>query len=98
MERYILHIFIVNWVLVIADAVLGYHVAPLLTGMRDGASETGGQLIRRLLPAVVALYMFFNCLAYFRENLLLLLLVSGIVFVDIAFQLVVRWKIGRSAR
>ncbi len=95
MERYIQHIFVLNWVLIIADAALGFHVAPLLVGMRDGSVESGSQLVRRLLAVVVALYMFFNCLAYFRGNVLLLLLVSGIVVLDIVFQLVVKGKTGR---
>jgi hypothetical protein len=95
MEQYILHIFVMNWVLVIVDAALGYHVAPLLVQMRDKPAENGPQMIRRLLTAMVALYMFFNCLAYFQGKLLLLLLVSGIVVLDIVFQLGVKWRIGR---
>jgi len=96
MERYILHIFVLNWVLVIADAAMGYHVAPLLVGMREEpdpeAVDRGAQSIRRLLAFVVALYMFFNCLAYFRGNVLLLLLVSGIIMLDIVFQLMLKWR------
>lgn len=95
MERYILHIFLLNWLLVIADAAMGYHVAPLLVRMRDASIEGGTIMVRRLLCFVVALYMFFNCLAYFRGNVLLLLLVSGIVIFDIVFQSVVKWKISR---
>jgi hypothetical protein len=95
MERYILHIFVLNWLLIMADAAMGYLLAPLLVRMREDAAENGVHLIRRLLPVVVALYMFFNCLAYFRGNLLLLLLVSGIALMDIGFQLFVRWKTGR---
>jgi hypothetical protein len=96
MERYILHIFVLNWLLIIADAALGYHIAPLIVRMGEEpdteAVERGTQAIRRLLAFVVALYMFFNCLTFFRENVLLLLLVSGIIVLDIAFQLVLKWK------
>ncbi len=96
MERYLFAIFAGNFILVLVDATLGYHLAPRL--IRPGATDpetvarlTGG--LRRLLSCVVALYMFFNCFAYFRGNVVLILVVGGVIFLDIAVQLAVRWKL-----
>ncbi len=96
MERYLIAIFVGNFLLVLVDASLGYHLAPRL--IRPGATDpetaarlTGG--LRRLLSCVVALYMFFNCFAYFQGNSVLILVVGGIILLDIAVQLAVRWRI-----
>lgn len=98
LEQYKLQIFLLNWGLVIVDAALGYRIAPLLVGKAEN-DATGPTMtavsVRRLLAFVVALYMFFNCLAYFRDKMGLLAIVSCIVVLDIVFQLVVRWKMGR---
>lgn len=101
-ERYILHIFLLNWLLIIADAALGYHVAPLLVRMREEGDDDGQYgmtmtMIRRLLAVVVALYMFFNCLAYFRVNFIMLLIICVIVILDLLFQCYVRIRSGRSS-
>lgn len=99
-EQYKLQIFLLNWGLVIVDAALGYRIAPLLV-RKSGVEEVGdgptrtAESIRRLLAFVVALYMFFNCLAYFRDKMGLLAIVSCVVLLDIVFQLVLRWKMGR---
>lgn len=100
LEQYKLQIFLVNWGLVIVDAALGYRLAPLLvrkveTDDSDAGPAMTVENIRRLLAFVVALYMFFNCLAYFRDKMGLLAVVSCIVVLDIAFQLLLRRKMGK---
>lgn len=100
LEQYKLQIFLLNWGLVIVDAALGYRMAPLLVRkVEDDDVDVGPAMtaasIRRLLAFVVALYMFFNCLAYFRDKMGLLAIVSCIVILDIVFQLVLRWRMGR---
>jgi len=93
-EQYHLPIFIINSVLVLVDTVIGYHLAPrLLAGMDEPeAVEAGVRTTRGLLSAVVALYMFFNCLGYFQGRTVYLLSVSGLVLVDMALQLWLRRK------
>jgi hypothetical protein len=56
------------------------------------AVEAGVRTTRFLLPAVVALYMFFNCLGYFQGRTVCLLAVSGLVLMDMALQLLLRHK------
>jgi hypothetical protein len=96
LERYLTAIFIGNFLLVLIDATLGYHLVPRL--IRPGATDpatvarlTGG--MRRLLSCVVALYMFFNCFAYYRGNVVGILVVGGVILLDIGVQLVVRWRL-----
>ena len=94
MEQYHLPIFIFNTLMVLADTALGYHLAPrLLAGMDEPeAVEAGVRTTRGLLPVVVALYMFFNCLGYFQGRTIYLLTVSGLLLVDMALQLWLRRK------
>ena len=94
MEQYHLPIFIINTVMVLVDTALGYHLAPrLLAGVDEPeAVETGVRTTRSLLPVVVALYMFFNCLGYFQGRTVYLLSVSGLVLVDLVLQLLMRHK------
>jgi hypothetical protein len=93
-EQYHLPIFIINTVMVLVDTALGYHLAPrLLAGVDEPeAVETGVRTTRNLLPVVVALYMFFNCLGYFQGRTVYLLSVSGLVLVDLVLQLLMRHK------
>jgi len=93
-EQYHLPIFAINSVLVLLDAALGYHLVPRLLGGLDEpeAVEAGVRTTRSLLSFVVALYMFFNCLGYFQGRTLYLLCVSGLVLVDMALQLLLRYK------
>jgi len=93
-EQYHLPIFIINTVLVLVATAIGYHLAPrLLAGMDEPeAVEAGVRTTRFLLPAVVALYMFFNCLGYFQGRTAYLLSVSALVLVDLALQLWLRRK------
>ena len=94
MEQYHLLIFILNILMVLLDAAIGYHFAPrLLAGMGEAdAVESGVRTTRRLLPVVVALYMFFNCLGYFQGRTVYLLSVNGLILVDIVLQLLLRRK------
>jgi hypothetical protein len=93
-EQYHLPIFIINTVMVLVDTAIGYHLAPrLLAGMDEPeAVETGVRTTRSLLPVVVALYMFFNCMGYFQGRTVYLLAVSGLVMTDMALQLWLRRK------
>lgn len=94
MEQYHLLIFICNTVMVLGVTSLGYHLAPrLMAGMDEAeAAKAGVRTTRGLLPLVVALYMFFNCLGYFEGRTVYLLGVSGLVLVDLALQLLMRRK------
>jgi len=93
-EQHHLAIFIFNTLMVLADTALGYHLAPrLLAGMDEPeAVESGVRTTRGLLPVVVALYMFFNCLGYFQGRTTWLLVISALLLVDMALQLWLRRK------
>ncbi|MBT1072262.1 hypothetical protein [Pelotalea chapellei] len=93
-EQYQLPLFLLNTLLVLLNASLGYHMAPrLLAGVDDPEIAVSGiRSIRGLLPAIVALYMFFNCLGYFQARSAYLLAVTALVFADLALQLVLRNK------
>lgn len=94
MEPYYLPIFIFNILMILVDAALGYHFAPrLLAGMGEPETvEAGVRTTRKLLPAIVALYMFFNCMGYFQGRTAYLLSVSGLILVDLVLQLLLRRK------
>ncbi|MDH4101438.1 MAG: hypothetical protein OEV28_12795 [Nitrospirota bacterium] len=96
MDYYLLGIFILNFVMIIGAAGLGYHFAPTFARFRlaeDEDPEQGVQRLRRLLSWMVALYMFLDCFAYFRRNTVFLLVVTALVMVDIISQLVIRRKL-----
>ena len=88
MDQFYLPLFIFNTIMIIVDASLGYHFAPhLLSGMDDAeAMESGVSTTRKLLSAVVALYMFFNCVGYFQMRSTYLFAVSGLILLDLALQ------------
>ena len=93
-------IFILNFVLVIGDAAIGYRLAPHLFRLTGGDADDAGRgagFIRRCLSGVVALYMFCNCLAFFRGETLFILLVTGFVAADIVCQLLLGRKVRPSA-
>ena len=95
LETLLIPVFCANILLVLLDASVGYHLAPLLFRISGGEQETaeaGIKGIRRLLTGVVALYMFFNCLAFFRQNAPLLLLVTGLILFDLGGQLYIRYR------
>lgn len=92
MDAYLSYIFISNIFLTFIDATIGYCAAPTLA--RISASDEEGiewatQGVRKLLAGVVALYMFFNCLAYFNARTTLLLIVTSVIILDIVCQLMV---------
>ena len=95
LETLLLPFFALNILLVLVDASVGYHLAPLLFRVGGGdpeAAESGIRSIRRWLTGVVLLYMFFNCLAFFRYNIALLLLVTAMVLFDLGGQLYIRYR------
>ena len=95
MDAYLLHIFSANFLLIFIDASIGYHAAPTLVRLREADEADKDWAIRgmrKLLAAVVALYMFFNCLVYFDRKPLLLLVVTGVIVFDIAAQLLLCGK------
>lgn len=90
-----------NLLLVIVDAALGWHVAPQLMRRARGeepGGEPGSGGIPPLLAFMVALYMFLNCLGWFRRSMPLLIVVSCLALVDIIAQLVVRRRLRREKR
>lgn len=96
MNAYLPYIFVSNIFLTFIDATIGYYAAPALAriGARDEEGiEWAVQGVRKLLAGVVALYMFFNCLAYFNEKPLLLIIVTSVVILDIVCQLMVNRKL-----
>jgi len=94
MEHYHLPLFILNTLLVLLDASLGYFMVPhLMIGEEDHESaEAVARTTRGMLPAIVALYMFFNCLGYFQGRGAYLLAVSGLLLLDLVLQLVLRHR------
>ena len=92
----LLTFFILNWLLIIGDASLGYFVLPILlrpdpSGDSSGEGTTVGGM-RRLLTVMVILYMLVNCYAFFRQNSTLLYIVTVLVALDVIVQLVVRQR------
>lgn len=100
MDHYLLALFALNVVLILADASLGYHVVPALLAKRtvdeeepETPAEAAARQTRPLLAGVVALYMFFTCLAYFRHSVVGMLVVTGVVTLDLLVQLVIRRRL-----
>jgi len=95
MEPY-LFLFLVNFLLIFADAMLGHRTVPRLL-LRIGS---GGQAspVSWILAGMVALYMFFNCLGYFRDKPVLLILVTVLVVAEIAAQLFLKRRMERQKR
>lgn len=93
----LLPLFIANLVLTLVDAAVGYRMAPMLMRrfVPDAESaELSARSMRTMLAGVVALYMFFNCLGYFRGNAVILVVVTVVILVDMVAQLV----LGRTLR
>ena len=100
-DSYLKPLFVINTLLVLVDAALGYFVVPKILQKfypPEDTPESGSPPpFRRLLAVVVTFYMFFNCFAYFGQNGILLLIITIIVLLDIGFQLLVRWKSSRGS-
>lgn len=98
-EKILLAMFVGNTILIILDASLGYHVAPnlmrLAPGEGEGTTESSVKSIRRMLAGVVTLYMFFNCLAYFRQETTLMMIVSTLILVDLGGQIYMKYRPSR---
>ena len=95
MDPFLPYIFILNVFLTLVDATIGYHAAPLLVRLGATNDEDAGQAVRgvrKLLTVVVALYMFFSCLAFFRGQPVFLLVVTTVIVVDIVAQLAISRK------
>ncbi|MBI2354730.1 MAG: hypothetical protein HYV06_06840 [Deltaproteobacteria bacterium] len=92
MERYHLPLFLLNTLLVLVDVSLGYHLTPrLLSGNAESvAAGAALRATRGLLPAIVALYMFFNCLGYFQARTPFLITVACLVLADLGLQVWLR--------
>ncbi|BCS55688.1 hypothetical protein [Geobacter sp. SVR] len=99
MDQFHLPLFLLNTLLVLLDASLGFFLAPRLLSLFNPDDPEAGASVarstRRLLPAIVALYMFFNCLGYFQARPAYLLTVCGLILTDLALQLLLRRKARR---
>lgn len=95
----LLSLFVLNILLVLLDASLGYHLAPRLLRLPDSDEpeyqESAVRTVRGLLTLLVALYMFFNCWGYFRGNSVLLLIVTAMIVSDLGGQTYLRQRSGR---
>lgn len=98
-ESILLMAFSLNIVLILLDASLGYHLAPHLLRLAPQSEDSDPaavvRSIRRLLTGVVTLYMFFNCLAYFRQDAILMAIISVLILLDLGGQLYVRYRARR---
>lgn len=98
-ETLMLTAFSLNIVVILLDASLGYHLAPHLLRLKpqheDSDPAAVVRSIRRMLTGVVILYMFFNCLAYFRQDTSLMVIVSVLILLDLGGQLYVRYRARR---
>lgn len=95
LDTLLLPLFAFNILLVLVDASVGYHLAPQffrVTGGDPENAESGIRSIRRTLTLVVTLYMFFNCLSYFRQDGTMLVIVTLLVAADLGGQLYIRHR------
>lgn len=101
-DTVLLPVFTLNIVLILLDASLGYHLAPYLLRLTPQDDERDPLLfvrsIRRMLTGVVILYMFFNCLAYFRQDTPLMAVVTLLIALDLGGQLYVRYRARRQKK
>ncbi|WP_243370313.1 hypothetical protein [Geotalea sp. SG265] len=100
-DAYLPYILALNILLTILDATIGYHAAPSLvrTGAADEESRAAAaKTIRSMLALVVALYSFFSCLAFSRQNLPLLLILTAVIVVDMVAQVILLRKMKNRSR
>ena len=101
MDTVYLYAFVLNVVLALCDASMGYHLAPVIGRVVAGDNEEAERttrVMRKLLSGVVVLYVFLNCIAYSRKSLIFLLVVTAIIVLDMVGQLLVRHKFIRKMR
>lgn len=93
-------LFVLNILLVLIDASLGYHLAPRLIRISDPdepeLQESTVRMVRNMLTFLVALYMFFNCMGYFNGNSGLLMIVTGMILFDLVAQVYLRRRASRN--
>lgn len=104
-EILLLLLFIFNILMILVDASVGYYLTPKLFPPQtvvddedefdEPAKPAAPRTIRWMLTGVVALYMFFNCLAFFRKDLPLIIVVSALILLDLIGQLYVKRKAGQ---
>jgi len=85
-------LFVVNLLLTLADASLGYHLAPVLVSMRldeEGEPFVPPQSLRRFLGVVVGLFTLLNCIGYFGENRVLLMVLTAAILLDMVIMVVI---------
>lgn len=91
-------LFVANLFLTLADASLGYHLAPLLVRIR--LDEEGNPLVepgslRRLLGMVVGVFTLLNCIGYYGDNGLLLPVLTATILLDMSIMLIVSRRIAK---
>jgi hypothetical protein len=99
-DSLLLPLFLANILMILLDASIGYHLTPQIFPAAPEADDDpfseeeppAPRTIRWMLTGVVALYMFFNCLAFFRKDAPLIMVVSALILLDILGQLYVRRK------
>lgn len=95
----LLSLFVLNILLVLIDASLGYHLAPRLLRNSDPdepeLKESAVRTVRGMLTFLVALYMFFNCLGFFNDNRDLMLIVTAMIVFDLGGQVYLRHRSDR---
>lgn len=83
-------LFVVNLLLTIGDASLGYYLAPVLVSMRldeEGHPFVQPQSLRRFLGVVVGLFTFLNCIGYYGDNRMLLLVLMLAILLDMVIMM-----------
>lgn len=95
----LLSLFVLNALLILIDASLGYHFAPSLLRQSNPEEpeqqEIAIKTVRRMLTLLVALYMFFNCVGYFRGHDGLLVAVTVMIVFDLGAQFYLRRRSDR---
>ena len=101
-DQLLLIFFILNILLILLDATVGYHLAPRLLRMAGAGDieirETALRKVRQALTGLVTLYMFFNCLGYFGGHSTLLMIVTGMIVIDIGVQLYLSHRFGHDGK
>jgi hypothetical protein len=87
-------LFVVNLLLTLMDASVGYHLAPVLVRMRldeEGEPMVQPRTLRSFLGVVVALFTFVNCSGYYRGSMILLQVLAVAILLDMAIMLLL-WR------